>query len=54
MAAAMMMQMPMDIAPIRMASAMLCSCTISFQRWYGVALSMMTNDRMKIRMPMNA
>ena len=29
---AMMMQMPMDMAPIRIASAMLCSCTISFHK----------------------
>src|SRR5208282_3756935 len=54
MAAAMMMQMPRDMAPTRMASAMLCSCTISFQRWYGVSLSITTNAMMKISMPIKA
>src|SRR5260370_40730217 len=47
----MMMQMPMDIAPTRMARAMLCSWTISFQRWYGVSLSITMNATMKTRIP---
>src|SRR6267378_4167842 len=50
----MMMQMPRDMAPTRMASAMLCSCTISFQRWYGVSLSITINAMMKMRIPTNA
>src|SRR5580692_7963637 len=50
----MMMQMPRDIAPTRMASAMLCSWTISFQRWYGVSLSITTNAMMKMSMPIRA
>src|SRR5580704_3425171 len=50
----MMMQMPSDIAPTRMASAMLCSCTISFQRWYGVSLSITTKAMMKMSMPIRA
>src|SRR5271169_5714970 len=54
MAAAIMMQMPRDIAPTRMASAILCSWTISFQRWYGVSLSITTNAMMKISMPISA
>src|SRR5580692_4575161 len=54
MAAAMMMQMPRDMAPTRMASAMLCSWTISFQRWYGVSLSITTNAMMKMSMPIRA
>src|SRR5271168_558860 len=54
MAAAMMMQMPSDMAPTRMASAMLCSWTISFQRWYGVSLSITTNAMMKMSMPIKA
>src|SRR5271169_560803 len=54
MAAAIMMQMPRDIAPTRMASAILCSWTISFQRWYGVSLSITTNAMMKMSMPIKA
>src|ERR1700688_143924 len=54
MAAAIMMQMPRDMAPTRMASAMLCSWTISFQRWYGVSLSITANAMMKISMPIKA
>src|SRR5580700_1343444 len=54
MAAAMMMQMPRDMAPTRMASAMLCSWTISFQRWYGVSLSITTNAMIKMSMPIRA
>src|SRR5271169_4017406 len=54
MAAAIMMQMPRDIAPTRMASAILCSWTISFQRWYGVSLSITTNAMMKMSMPTKA
>src|SRR5690242_4750120 len=54
MAAAMMMQIPMDMAPTRIASAMLCSCTISFHRWYGVSLSITRNAMMKISMPRKA
>src|SRR5271163_2841107 len=50
----MMMQMPMDMAPTRIASAMLCSCTISFHRWYGVSLSITKNDTMKTRIPIKA
>src|SRR5882724_9428980 len=50
----MMMQMPRDIAPTRMASAMLCSCTISFQRWYGVILSITMKAMTKIKIPTNA
>src|SRR6266481_2196270 len=50
----MMMQMPRDIAPTRMASAMLCSCTISFQRWYGVSLSITMKATTKIKIPTNA
>src|SRR5580698_5817591 len=50
----MMMQMPRDIAPTRMASAMLCSWTISFQRWYGVSLSITTNAMIKMSMPIRA
>src|SRR5580658_4434244 len=50
----MMMQMPRDMAPTRMARAMLCSWTISFQRWYGVSLSITTNAMMKMSMPMRA
>src|SRR6266436_6909364 len=50
----MMMQMPSDIAPTRMASAMLCSCTISFQRWYGVSLSITMKAMTKIKIPTNA
>src|SRR5271163_5202783 len=50
----MMMQMPRDMAPTRMASAMLCSWTISFQRWYGVSLSITTNAMMKMSMPIRA
>src|SRR5580658_6906364 len=54
MAAAMMMQMPRDMAPTRMASAMLFSWTISFQRWYGVSLSITANAMMKMSMPIKA
>src|SRR4029077_4968239 len=50
----MMMQMPRDMAPTRMASAMLCSCTISFQRWYGVSLSITMKAMTKMRIPTNA
>src|SRR5436190_24131090 len=50
----MIMQMPRDMAPTRMASAMLCSCTISFQRWYGVSLSITMKAMTKIRIPTNA
>src|SRR6266404_1486098 len=50
----MMMQMPRDIAPTRMASAMLCSCTISFQRWYGVILSITMKATTKMNIPINA
>src|SRR5882762_4758465 len=50
----MMMQMPRDMAPTRMASAMLCSCTISFQRWYGVSLSITMKAITKIKIPTNA
>src|SRR6266704_2815949 len=50
----MMMQMPMDIAPTRIARAMLCSWTISFQRWYGVNLSITMNATMKMRIPIKA
>src|SRR6266853_3027691 len=50
----MMTQMPRDIAPTRMASAMLCSCTISFQRWYGVSLSITMKATTKIKIPTNA
>src|SRR5215467_6954268 len=49
----MMMQIPIDIAPTRTASATLCSCTISFHRWYGVTRSITTNAITKIRMPSN-
>src|SRR5579863_10318557 len=49
-----MMQMPRDIAPTRMASAMLCSWTISFQRWYGVSLSITKNAMTKMSMPRKA
>src|ERR1700722_4983361 len=54
MAAAMIIEMPRDIAPTRMASAMLCSWTISFQRWYGVSLSITANAMMKMSMPIKA
>src|SRR5260370_40758416 len=50
----MMMQMPRDMAPTRMASAILCSCTISFQRWEGVSLSITMNAMTKIKIPTNA
>src|SRR5882672_6692658 len=50
----MMMQMPRDMAPTRIASAMLCSCTISFQRWYGVILSITMKAMTKIKIPTNA
>src|SRR5437867_11257924 len=50
----MMMQRPRDMAPTRMASAMLCSCTISFQRWYGVSLSISMKAITKIKIPTNA
>src|SRR6266436_679419 len=50
----MMMQMPRDMAPTRIASAMLCSCTISFQRWYGVSLSITMKAMTKIKIPTNA
>src|SRR6266481_4246502 len=50
----MMMQMPRDMAPTRMASAMLCSCTISFQRWSGVSLSITMKAMTKIKIPTNA
>src|SRR6266853_1144571 len=50
----MMMQMPRDMAPTRMASAMLCSCTISFHKWYGVSLSITRNAMMKMSIPINA
>src|SRR6266481_6566101 len=50
----MMMQMLSDIALTRMASAMLCSCTISFQRWYGVSLSISMKAMTKIKIPTNA
>src|SRR5271168_1344105 len=54
MAAAIIMQMPRDMAPTKIASAMLCSWTISFQRWYGVSLSITTNAMMKMSMPIRA
>src|SRR5260221_9811417 len=50
----MMIQMPRDMAPTRIASAMLCSCTISFQRWYGVILSITMKAMTKIKIPTNA
>src|SRR5204862_4631244 len=50
-AAAMMMAMAIDIAPTRTATATFCSCTTSFQRWYGVSRSRMTNDSAKTRIP---
>src|SRR5260370_31744221 len=50
----MMMQMPRDMAPTRMASAMLCSCTISLHKWYGVSLSITRNAMMKMSIPINA
>src|SRR6267154_4312318 len=50
----MMMQMPRDMAPTRIASAMLCSCTISFHRWYGVILSITMKAMTKIKIPTNA
>src|SRR5260370_37316921 len=50
----MMMQMPRDMAPTRMASAMLCSCTISLHKWYGVSLSITMNAMMKMSIPINA
>src|SRR6266446_905273 len=50
----MMMQMPRDMAPTRMASAVLCSCTISFHKWYGVSLSITMNAMMKMSIPTNA
>src|SRR5215472_15931060 len=54
MADAMMMQIPIDIAPTRIASAMLCSCTISFQRGYGVSLSTTMNEMMNTTIPIKA
>src|SRR5439155_5494533 len=50
----MMMQRPRDMAPTSRASAMLCSCTISFQRWYGVSLSITMKAITKIKIPINA
>src|SRR6266446_5162074 len=50
----MIMQMPRDMAPTSMASAMLCSCTISFHKWYGVSLSITMNAMMKMSIPTNA
>src|SRR5437016_6456247 len=50
----MMIQMPRDMAPTMIASAMLCSCTISFQRWYGVSLSITIKAMTKIKIPRNA
>src|SRR5438132_5892660 len=50
----MMIEMPRDMATQEMASAMLCSCTISFQRWYGVSLSITMKAMTKIRIPTNA
>src|SRR5260370_27351921 len=50
----MMMQMPRDMAPTRMASAMLCSCTISLHKWYGVSLSITRNGMMKMSIRINA
>src|SRR5712692_10181811 len=50
----MMMHIPMDIAPTRIASAIFCSSTISFHRWYGVILSVTAKATRKIRMPSSA
>src|SRR5258708_21029988 len=50
----MIMQMPREMATTRMATAMLCSCTISFHKWYGVSLSITRNAMMKMSIPINA
>jgi hypothetical protein len=49
----MITHIPMDIAPIRMASAVFFSSTISLHKWYGVNLSMNKNAATKMRMPKN-
>src|SRR5678815_25160 len=47
----MMMPMPIDMAPTITARARFFSSTISFQRAYGVILSITTKAMTKIRMP---
>src|SRR4051812_4813988 len=50
----MITQRPRDMAPSRIASARLCSCTISFHKLYGVSLSSTRNEPAKITMPIAA
>src|SRR5207247_7746631 len=49
-----MMQIPSDIAPTTIASAKLCSSTISFHNLYGVSLSIIRNEIQKMITPRKA